>query len=634
METTIIKKFCDTGDTRLLKNLSTATQKYLIDNAYTCLVQKYGNQTLSIILLEHYKEIMTVGEYIVYKGNTKKLSPYESLRRAGVVIIPVITPDELGDIKDEFIDTLRDFPEYVRNPTNPDQDITGNPLVYSLGGFAALGNPASFHNILVRRLRTICRTATIPLFQDIIDGIVRPGTVKFEMLIDRMMYRYKSQSPSPESWHRDVIPKSRINADDEVYGGWLNIDTTDQYFSCIPGSHLGVKLSELTEGFAAVPKDQIDTVSKHRYKFTIPPGHMIIFPQYILHEVVATKAKTNMMRLFTGWRTTTSDNFIHPDMLKRMATQSIVPLPSGQLPPMYASNHGSFYLNKQFKPIPHRDHKVNLKEWSRDSMQPQTLVQKDGKDGVYTIVARYLKSLKDYGFKMYPNYTQEEIALYRPSIITKAPPILWTEVYKRVAKDDGPQKHEVSINSLTTVIIPKGIDLLHVEQDQEYPGGGNWPVNPYSFFVAGDVPYWNLSPNHVDYMYTTKKKLVMVYIKDYVVFHDWLKANIDPKLFSEIPFNDDDDPTWPGANPGVTYAWDYVEMGLLCSLFGVDGMIRSDEIVICGPFQDKLIFKNKSKHGTVHKKPYEGPTIYYTPSENILKRLRDTPSIKRLLLTL
>jgi len=240
---------------------------------------------------------------------------------------------------------------------------------------------------------------------------IRTDPVRFEMVIDRMMYRYKSQQPSPESWHRDVIPSDRINTDNEIYGGWLNLDSTDQYFSCIPGSHLGVKLSELMEGFAAVPKDRIESVSKYRQKFTIPPGHMIVFPQYILHEVVANKAKTNMMRLFTAWSTTTRQNFIHPDMIERLLSQNIVPLPSGQRPPIYAANHGSFYLHKPFKPIPNRDHSVSLIEWSRDTMQPRTLAQKDGAKGKYTIVSRYLKSLKDYDFRMYPAYTQEEISL-------------------------------------------------------------------------------------------------------------------------------------------------------------------------------------------------------------------------------
>jgi len=110
---------------------------------------------------KHFNEIIEDCEYIVYRGTNKGLSIYESLRHIGVTIVPVLCPSELIETQGEFISTLRSFPEYVRNPANPDQDITGSPLIYCLGGFAALGNPASFHNLLVRSLRIKCRQSII-----------------------------------------------------------------------------------------------------------------------------------------------------------------------------------------------------------------------------------------------------------------------------------------------------------------------------------------------------------------------------------------------------------------------------------------------------------------------------------------
>jgi hypothetical protein len=50
-------------------------------------------------------------------------------------------------------------------------------------------------------------------------------------------------------------------------------------------------------------------------------------------------------------------------------------------------------------------------------MQPRTLINKIGKDNEYKIVKRYLESLKHYGFTMYPTYTPDETALYRPVVI-------------------------------------------------------------------------------------------------------------------------------------------------------------------------------------------------------------------------
>jgi|UniRef100_A0A6C0J1Q4 hypothetical protein len=82
------------------------------------------------------------------------------------------------------------------------------------------------------------------------------------MLIDRMMVRNPGVKPSPETWHRDVAPTELLLDDAIVYGGWINLDNKDQYFSCIIGSHLGIKLKNLKSGFANIPKTHIKEISK------------------------------------------------------------------------------------------------------------------------------------------------------------------------------------------------------------------------------------------------------------------------------------------------------------------------------------------------------------------------------------
>jgi hypothetical protein len=312
------------------------------------------------------------------------------------------------------MNTLREFPEYKRNAENPDLDGSGNTLVYVLGGFAALGNPSSFHNDLVRDLRQKCRKAVIPLFKELIDSYVDKklrSETKLEMLFDRMMYRQKSQQPSAESWHRDVIPPKLIQDNDELFGGWLNLDEDDQYFSCIPGSHLGKKQKDLDEGFATIPKDEVAIIGKYRHRFRVPSGHMIVFPQYVLHEVVSQPSKKNMMRVFTGWRTTISNDYLHSDTKQKIITQSVMPLPSGQKPPMFSANHGSMFRRTQFKPIPDNPQKVSTIEWSVNSFLKELL--KVDKRNEY-IIPRFLDSLSYYKLPMYTPYTEEEMSLYRP----------------------------------------------------------------------------------------------------------------------------------------------------------------------------------------------------------------------------
>jgi hypothetical protein len=415
MDLKIIKEFCKNLNTDLLKDLSPEAKKLFIDGSYTCLFQKYGNIKIAEIVLQYYGEIEKVSNSWVSKTKDDNLTGFESLKRLGVVTIPVIDPRYIKDLRNKFMNTLRGFPEYKRNPENPDLDSFGNTLVYVLGGFAALGNPASFHNDLVRDLRQKCRKAVIPLFKELIDSYVDKklrSETKLEMLFDRMMYRQISQQPVAESWHRDVIPPDRIQDNDELFGGWLNLDEGDQYFSCIPGSHLGKRQKDLDKGFATIPKDEVVIIGKYRHKFRVPSGHMIVFPQYILHEVVSQISKKNMMRVFTGWRTTISNDCLHLNTKEKIKMQAAMPLPSGQEPPMFSRMHESMYRRVQFRPISDNPQKVSTIEWSINSFLKE-LLKLDKSTNEY-IIPRYLESLSHYKLPMYTPYTEEEISLYRP----------------------------------------------------------------------------------------------------------------------------------------------------------------------------------------------------------------------------
>ena len=415
MEAQLIKNFCRTMETKYLDKLGEKSIRNFINICYLSLSQKNGDQKIAVKVLMYYSEIIISDNYIVYKGRDNLIG-YDRFIRTGVITIPIIDYQDIEKHREHFIKTLREFPEYNRDPNNPDLDITGNQLAYVLGGFAALGNPASFHNMFVRKLRLKAKQKVTDLFRQVIHtqfNANKRENSKLEMLVDRMMYRNKSQAPSAESWHRDVIPANMLENGDEVYGGWINLDTVDQRFSCVLGSHLGIDQKTLAQGFATVPKHLIKNLNKEKTSIIVPPGHIVIFPQYIIHEVVSTKAKYDMMRLFTGWRITTSDEYLHKNMDKLFDTQSVIPLPSSQLPPMYASNHSSFFLRKQFKPISRLDHKVNLIEWSKNTMKPKTLVEKND----YVVASRFMHSLEQYQFNMYPHYTDLEKNEYKPSRI-------------------------------------------------------------------------------------------------------------------------------------------------------------------------------------------------------------------------
>lgn len=398
-----IKKFCKKPSKRLFTKLTPELQEQMITTSFNVLSQKTGNQEKALEILQVLDQVSVVHGYTIYTGDMNLSTPLERLTRMGITTLPVISPDELGDIREIFDATIEHFPEYLRDPSDPRLNAAGDPLVYALGGFAAFGNPGSFHNPLVRDLRIKCWKQAIKLFNQVIKGYYDKDlrdNYKVEVLFDRMMFRKAGQKAVAEAWHRDVMPGDLIDQRDEVYGGWINLDNKDQYFSCLPGSQLGITQRDIPSGFDTMTKremanmmkkkdvkkkvekmtkDQrekylatlikpiLQEVGKHRHKFKIPPGHMVIFPQYIMHEVVANAVKHDMYRLFLGWRMTIRNESLR-DNEKYMSEQAVVPLPGGMIPPLYAASHQSQQLGIPTlkKLTKAQKKKFDLDKWVKD----------------------------------------------------------------------------------------------------------------------------------------------------------------------------------------------------------------------------------------------------------------------------
>ena len=425
-----------------LMNLSTETRNLFIKFSYECLFQKVGNRAFAenILLasdeiekmeMTYTKKQQTIQRPLI-NININKIKiytdPIESLIKNGYMLVKVLDTSNLQSYQTDFLNTIESFPEYKRNPTSKSIGENGFPILYTLGGFSAFGNPASFHNNFVRNLRIRCRNAVVPIFKILLESRFDYGSpntqeFKFEMLIDRMMYRYKSVSPSIESWHRDVIPSNRILEDDEVYGGWINLDKEPQFFSCILGSHLNIKQKEVLQGFDAAPLEYKKILNNKKSLVEIPPGHMIVFPQYIMHEVLGKKAGRNMMRLFTGWRLTRGSLSLYTK--KEFDDFAVISLPGGMKPPMYSKQHIMSWMNKEFTPIPSIEaYKITVNSWMKNTFQDFILENEK--------IPRHLNSLKSYTHGMDPHqsnsflecchpYTDEEILLYTPLSITNNP---------------------------------------------------------------------------------------------------------------------------------------------------------------------------------------------------------------------
>jgi hypothetical protein len=247
----------------------------------------------------------------------------------------------------------------------------------TLGGYGGLAIPSSFHHPNIRFIRKKVYETIKPLLKKCF-----PNHLNVELLFARVCIRRVGTSTPKGSWHRDVCPDSLPG--DIILGGWINLDpdgSPNQKFSCVPGTHTD-KTNKT--GFA---KTNVKPSNPKTYE--VPPGHVILFHQNILHEIKPQKASFESHRLYLGWRLT---NSLRPlfDHTSVFINQSVPKLPSGQIPPMYAKLH---WVN----------HKHLIDEIT-NRIKPEYIDPKTGK------VFRELPWLEKY----YPDYTCDEKIIMTP----------------------------------------------------------------------------------------------------------------------------------------------------------------------------------------------------------------------------
>ncbi len=261
-----------------------------------------------------------------------------SLREDHVVVVPVFNQMEVNTMNQDFFKMAREWPEYHHFADTKKEDSTRR--VY--GSFGAYGNPSSFHDPIVREWRRqIYERVSLPLFK-----IYEQESRKLEVLIDRLQQRrvyddgiVKTETLGPDDWHRDE--SKNASAADEIFGGWVNLDVEDnQFFVCIKGT-----ANEATangKGFALLSKKEIkeQKFDERSATISIPPGHMIIFRQSILHKVLPQKL-TSMpsIRMYMGHRLTNQNLPLYSDIFKRIQELAVPRIPSGQWPVMFSANH-------------------------------------------------------------------------------------------------------------------------------------------------------------------------------------------------------------------------------------------------------------------------------------------------------
>lgn len=306
----------------------------------------------------------------------------KELKDTGICVIPISKRKKrIKELHDKYIYTIKSLPEFKKKD-----------CLKVLGGFGAIGTASSFHHPYIRNLRRYLYNKVSYIFKE--------DPRKLEFIIDRCMYRPSGQSPTSETWHRDEAPNALL--DDTIYGGWYNLDVDeDQIFSCIPGTHTEVQGHG---GFSKIPKQMKKELDFKKKKIIIPPGHMIIFNENIIHEVNPHKKNYTMTRLFTGWRLTNSNMPLIPNIKTLLENQDVIPIKSGQIPTMFSKSHFMFH------------HKLleDMAENLIEECKYEHLFKSGKNKGNKKLFPKpVLPSLKELNM-MYPDYIEKDIEILYP----------------------------------------------------------------------------------------------------------------------------------------------------------------------------------------------------------------------------
>ena len=370
----------------------------------------------------------------------------EDLHRLGVAVVDVLDAESRRFWEELLWRAMDEMPEFR---------VQGREVQRVLGGFGALGNPASFHHPTVRQFRRkIKRLVVREMMRQYVQLRYPEHTdsIRLEALFDRLCVRCEAfQRPTAEAWHRDIYDgkKYRLRSlphslprstQDVLVGGWINLSPADQHFVGLVRTHNDAVDSDVG-GFTTYTKEQI---SKFRFnerlaqqagqrfghtvrcngsgEIVVPSGSAVFFFQRLVHSVKSGPQPTEpALRVFHGFRLTTEDVslFDHEGVL---ANGAVPRIPSGQMPPMYSQNHYAAFSNPSER---------RWREWGRRTFVDACLFRRSTPTGITydtpgsaddvnaaANTGRYMPSLREMGLWSDAfEYTQEEKDALYPQLL-------------------------------------------------------------------------------------------------------------------------------------------------------------------------------------------------------------------------
>ncbi len=240
-------------------------------------------------------------------------------------------------------DILENQPE-LRQPA-----LTG--VKNTADAFGAASTPSCFHD---PRLHTF-RAQLFPFIRKVLrkeygDFSAAKKDMYVQMVMDRVVERWKGERIASESWHQDCSIDDRTDAKVDVYNTMYNIsDSVTQYFSCIIDTHLEGRIVKDTKdgssGFMRFHEQKGRQDPKYRM-IPIPPGYILVFNELLVHEVLPGKIKTTHYHIHTKFIVSDSavSCWLPRDQLTALLTrQAVMPLQYLQGKPEFPSLYPALY---------------------------------------------------------------------------------------------------------------------------------------------------------------------------------------------------------------------------------------------------------------------------------------------------
>jgi hypothetical protein len=312
----------------------------------------------------------------------------------GWVAVPLLDETKLGHLRERLLNQIRHAPEI--NPR------LGKAWHYAKTGFGTLNVSSSFHNAIVRNLRHKADARLKHMFAEVARTRYHGDTdVYLEQIVDRVLIRQPGQTPTAEAWHRDeskiaelemeeegitnahkVYRKSQVGAlvNDMIFGGWINLNDFTEYLSAIPGTQLD---NNAGEGFSTIKADQHQELNLRRRRLAVPPGHILVFFENMVHEVLPNPADERQMRLFTGFRISQNNSPFFPDVEDLLWTMSPMALKSGEAAHAYGTMTWSSGVSKRSaeKPTAGTTGLLNLQRWAEETFTEENLTTRLARSG-------------------------------------------------------------------------------------------------------------------------------------------------------------------------------------------------------------------------------------------------------------